>query len=46
MRERIVLRKDAPPMVRAFADFLLSSMVQQELVESLGYSPAAAAAAP
>jgi phosphate transport system substrate-binding protein len=39
MRERVVLRKDAPAAVRAFADFLLSPAVQDELIEQLGYAP-------
>ncbi len=43
MRGRIVLRKDAPAPVRAFADFLMSPAVQQDIVEQLGYAPAVAA---
>jgi phosphate transport system substrate-binding protein len=38
-RERIVVRKDAPPAVRAFADFLVSSAVRDDLLEQLGYAP-------
>ncbi len=43
MRERIVFRKDAPPVVRAFADFLMSATVQEDLIEQLGYAPVPAA---
>jgi phosphate transport system substrate-binding protein len=39
MRERIVLRKDAPPAVRAFAAFLTSPGVQDDLLDQLGYAP-------
>ena len=38
IRERMVLRRDAPPEVQEFADFLLSPTVQSDLLDQLGYA--------